>query len=88
MKGLGKLIINESAIAADLENNSLVIAEAIQTILRREGIDDAYEQLKEFSRSHIKLNGEAFQDFIEGLKVTESVKKELKAITPSNYTGL
>ena len=88
LKGLGKLMLNKNAIAADLENNSMVIAEAIQTILRREGIDDAYEQLKEFSRSNEKLNGDAFHQFIDGRGVSDSIKNELKAITPDTYTGI
>jgi len=88
LKGLDKLIINEKIIASDLENNSMVIAEAIQTVLRREGIDDAYEKLKEFSRSNEKLNGEAFHQFIDGLSISESIKIELKAITPDSYTGI
>jgi adenylosuccinate lyase len=88
LKGLDKLIINEKVIASDLEDNSMVIAEAIQTVLRREGIDDAYEKLKEFSRSNEKLNGEAFHQFIDELNVSESIKIELKAITPGSYTGI
>ena len=88
LKGLGKLILNEKAIAADLEKNAVVIAEAIQTILRREGVLDAYEQLKEFTRTESRLSGDAYEKFIDGLDVEESVKRELFSITPSNYTGI
>ena len=88
LKGLGKLIVNEKAITADLEKNAVVIAEAIQTILRREGVLDAYEQLKELTRTGNRMSGETYKQFIDGLDVEESVKKELYSITPSNYTGI
>ena len=88
LKGLGKLIVNEKAITADLEKNAVVIAEAIQTILRREGVLDAYEQLKELTRTGSKMSGDTYKQFIDGLDVEESVKRELFSITPSNYIGI
>jgi len=88
VKGLNKLIIKEEVIKADLEKNRVVIAEAIQTILRREGVKDAYELLKDFTRINGKLDEGAYVDFIEGLSVGDEVKDELKQITPFNYTGV
>jgi len=88
IKGLNKLIVNKDVIAADLENNRVVIAEAIQTILRREGVSDAYEQLKDLTRNNKHLNGDTYVKFIDDLGVSEEVKSELRAITPSNYTGI
>lgn len=87
MKGLGKLTVNREKINSDLDNNWAVIAEAIQTILRREGYSKPYEALKELTRKNEKITRESIQDFIENLNVAESVKKELKDITPFNYTG-
>jgi adenylosuccinate lyase len=88
VKGLNKIIIKEEIISADLEKHRVVIAEAIQTILRREGVNDAYEKLKNLTRVNGKLDEGACLDFIEGLDVSAEVKSELKQITPSNYTGV
>jgi len=87
LKGLSKLEVNENAIQNDLENNWIVIAEAIQTILRREGFEKPYELLKDFSRDHKKPNEEDFEKFIDALNITDEVKSELKRISPSNYIG-
>lgn len=87
-KGLGKLIINDSQIHADLENNWAVVAEAIQTILRRENYPNPYEALKDLTRGNSKIDKKAIQLFIDGLKVNEEVRKELKKISPHNYTGV
>ena len=86
-KGLGKLILNETAIAADLERNWAVVAEAIQTILRRENYPNPYETLKALTRTGAGINPETIADFIETLEVSEEVKEELRVITPSSYTG-
>ena len=86
-KGLGKLIINEDAIRADLERNWAVVAEAIQTILRRENYPDPYETLKALTRTGKAIDHETIADFNEGLDVSASVKEELRKITPMTYTG-
>ena len=86
-KGLGKLILNEAAIEADLERNWAVVAEAIQTILRRENYPNPYETLKALTRTGSVINHRTISDFIDGLDVTESVKEELRAISPMTYTG-
>lgn len=86
-KGLGKLILNKEAIAADLDRNWAVVAEAIQTILRRESYPNPYETLKALTRTGAGINHEVISDFIETLEVSEEVKEELRAITPSSYTG-
>jgi adenylosuccinate lyase len=86
-KGLGKLILNEEAIAADLERNWAVVAEAIQTILRRENYPNPYETLKALTRTGAGINPEVIAEFIETLNVSEEVKDELRVITPSTYTG-
>ena len=86
-KGLGKLILNEAAIAADLERNWAVVAEAIQTILRRENYPNPYETLKALTRTGAGINPETIANFIETLEVSEEVKEELRVITPSSYTG-
>ena len=88
MKGLGKLLLNESAIKADLENCWNVCAEAIQTILRRENYPKPYETLKELTRTNDVVNAESISKFIEGLNVSEEVKAELRQITPYSYTGI
>lgn len=88
MKGLGKLLLNESAIKADLENCWNVCAEAIQTILRRENYPKPYETLKELTRTNDVVNAESISKFIEGLNVSEEVKAELRLITPYSYTGI
>ena len=87
-KGLGKLLINEAKIKQDLEENWAVVTEAIQTILRRENYPKPYEALKELSRTNQKIDEKAVQQFIKQLEVSESIKKELLAITPFNYTGV
>lgn len=87
-KGLGKLVINDAAIYDDLENNWAVVAEAIQTILRRENFPNPYEALKDLTRGTGKIDKKSMHQFIDGLKITDSLKKELKKITPQNYTGV
>lgn len=87
-KGLDKLILNKERITVDLENNWAVVAEAIQTILRREKYPNPYEALKSLTRTNARINKTAIHNFIDGLDVDEKVKKELKAITPLNYTGV
>jgi adenylosuccinate lyase len=87
-KGIGKLLLNKDKIDADLENNWIVIAEAIQTVLRRENYPDPYSALKSLTRTNEKITSATFNDFINGLEVSENVKSELKKITPYNYTGL
>ncbi|MBQ1176967.1 MAG: adenylosuccinate lyase [Paludibacteraceae bacterium] len=88
MKGLGKLLLNEKAIKADLEGCWNVVAEAIQTILRRENYPKPYETLKELTRTNNEVNEQSIAQFIEGLNVSESVKAELRAISPYSYTGI
>ena len=87
-KGINKLLINEVTIAADLEKNWVVVSEAIQTILRREGYPNPYETLKELTRTNSAINAESIAIFIDTLNVNETIKSELKKITPSNYTGI
>lgn len=86
-KGFDKLIVNTNAINADLENNWMVIAEAIQTILRREGYPNPYEALKELTRTNKAISQIDFIKFVDGLNISDHVKSELKTITPSNYLG-
>ena len=88
LKGLDKLILNEEKIKADLENNWAVVAEAIQTILRREGYQKPYEALLELTRTNEKITSESINNFIDNLDIPDEVKEELKAITPFNYTGV
>ena len=88
MKGLGKLLLNEKAIKADLEGCWNVVAEAIQTILRRENYPKPYETLKELTRTNNEVNEQSIAQFIEGLNVSDSVKAELRAISPYSYTGI
>ena len=87
-KGINKLVINEEKIINDLENNWAVVAEAIQTILRREGYPNPYEALKELTRLNTKITSETLEDFINNLKIDEKIKKELRNISPGNYTGI
>jgi adenylosuccinate lyase len=87
LKGLHKLLLNEVAISRDLDNMWNVVAEAIQTILRREGYEKPYETLKALTRTNSKVDAESIASFIDTLKVSDAVKEELKAITPHNYTG-
>ena len=88
LKGLRKLLLNEPAITRDLDNCWSVVAEAIQTILRREGYPHPYEALKELTRTNHVVTEASIKEFIEGLNVGEDIKKELRAITPHNYTGM
>lgn len=86
--GLDKLLLNEAALEADLENNWAVVAEAMQTILRREGFPKPYEALKGLTRKNEKTTKETVHAFVDTLEVNETIKEELKAITPQNYTGV
>ena len=88
LKGLGKLLLNEAALNADLEQNWAVVAEAIQTILRREGYPNPYEALKALTRTGAAISHDTISNFIETLDVSEAVKAELRQITPNNYTGI
>ena len=87
-KGIGKLILNEEKVSEDLEKNWAVVAEGIQTVLRREGFPKPYEALKALTRTGGHITREAIREFIDTLDVSEEVKAELQAITPHNYTGL
>lgn len=88
LKGLNKLLLNKEKFEQDLENNWAVVAEAIQTILRREAYPDPYEALKGLTRTNERINKESIANFIDTLEVSEEIKAELKAISPSNYTGI
>ena len=88
LRGLGKLLLNEDALKADLERNWVVVAEGIQNILRREGYPKPYEALKELTRKNQLIDEAAIKSFIAGLEVNEEVKKELERLSPYNYTGL
>ncbi len=88
LKGLNKLLLNKEKLNADLEANWAVVAEAIQTILRREGFENPYEALKGLTRTNEKINKNSISDFIENLNVSEEIKTELKQINPQNYTGV
>ena len=88
LKGLNKLLLNKDAIAKDLENNWAVVAEAIQTILRREAYPNPYEALKGLTRTNERITQRSIAGFIDGLNVSDEIKNELKVITPSNYTGI
>ncbi len=88
LKGLNKLVLNADKFEEDLENNWAVVAEAIQTILRREGYPNPYEALKGLTRTNEKINQASIASFIETLEVSDTIKKELKQITPGNYTGI
>ena len=88
LKGLNKLILNNEKINSDLEDNWAVIAEAIQTILRRENYPNPYETLKNLTRTNEKINKESIRSFIETLSVSKSIKDELRSLTPQNYTGI
>ena len=87
-KGLGKLLLNEAKFREDLENNWMVVAEAIQNILRREGYPKPYEALKELTRGKASIHQTEIHEFIDGLQVTDAIKTELKAIRPDNYLGV
>lgn len=88
LKGLGKLLLNEDALRQDLQNNWAVVAEAIQTVLRREGFDKPYEALKGLTRKNEKVTMESVHNFIDELPVSDSIKAELKQISPENYVGI
>ncbi len=87
LKGMNKLVLNEAKIKEDLESNWMVVAEGIQNVLRREGFPKPYEALKALTRGNAKIDAGVISDFIDGLAVSDSIKGELKRITPSNYTG-
>src|SRR5204863_4581086 len=87
-KGLESLIVNDSKIYADLESNWAVVSEAIQTILRRENYPEPYEALKQLTRGNNQLDKKAIHQFIDGLEIDNETKKELKKISPHNYTGI
>ncbi len=88
MKGLQKLVLNPGKIEDDLNHNWVVVAEAIQTILRREGVSNPYEKLKELTRNHENIDQNAIHNFIDSLQISDSIKEELKQITPFNYVGI
>ena len=88
LKGLHKLILNEDKISADLDNTWAVVAEAIQTILRREAYPHPYEALKALTRTNKHMTEESIHEFVKTLNVSDAVKAELMAITPLNYTGI
>ena len=88
MKGRGKLLLNEKAIYNDLDNMWSVVAEGIQTVLRREGYPKPYEALKALTRTNGIINEEAIHAFIDTLNVSDNIKAELKTITPHSYTGM
>lgn len=88
LKGLNKIIVNEEKINYDIENNWIVVSEAIQTILRREGFENPYELLKELTRNNNKIDKKSIYNFIDNLNISNSLKDELKDISPYNYTGL
>jgi adenylosuccinate lyase len=88
LKGLNKLLLNASKFEQDLENNWAVVAEAIQTILRREGYPNPYEALKGLTRTNEAITKTSIANFIDTLEVSSNIKSELKAISPSNYTGI
>ena len=87
VKGLNKLIVNREKITADLDNNWAVVAEAIQTVLRREGYPNPYETLKALTRTNARITKESIREFIDTLDIAEEIKDELRAFSPMNYTG-
>ncbi len=87
-KGLGKVLLNREALDRDLEQNWAVVAEGIQTILRREGFPKPYEALKALTRTNTHITRESIASFIETLDVAEGVKEELRALSPATYTGV
>ena len=88
LKGLNKIYVNEDKINKDIEENWIVVSEAIQTILRREGYSNPYEIMKELTRNNQKINKKSLHRFIDDLKIDDTIKKELKQISPHNYTGI
>jgi len=87
LKGTGKLVLNETAIEKDLDQQWAVVAEGIQTILRREGYPKPYEALKALTRTHAVINQDTIAVFVDGLDLAPEVKSQLKALTPKTYTG-
>jgi adenylosuccinate lyase len=87
-KGLGKLFLNEQAIQNDLDNSWAVVAEGIQTVLRREGYPEPYEALKSLTCSNAHITENSIKDFISTLKINNKIKKQLNTITPQSYTGI
>jgi adenylosuccinate lyase len=87
-KGLNKLLLNEAKLNSDLESNWAVLAEAIQTILRREGYEKPYEALKALTRTNEVISQASIKEFILNLQIGEDVKNEMLALTPQNYTGI
>jgi adenylosuccinate lyase len=88
LKGVGKLELNQAAIHQDLDDNWVVVAEAIQTILRKEGYPNPYEALKDLTRKNEKITQQSLATFIDSLQIKPAVKEKLKQITPFNYTGI
>ena len=88
IKGINKILLNKNKIDEDLENNWIIISEAIQTVLRREGYPKPYEALKKLTRKNEKIDKITFSNFINSLEISEKVKKELMKISPFNYTGI
>lgn len=88
LKGLNKLLLNRAAIDADLEANWAVVAEGIQTILRREGYPKPYETLKQLTRTNEAITADSIARFIDTLDVTDAVRAELRALSPATYTGM
>lgn len=88
LRGLNKILLNETALHADLDENWAVVAEAIQTVLRRENYPNPYEALKELTRTNAKIDAASIAEFIEGLAVSEAIKAQLRTISPFNYTGI
>jgi len=88
LKGLDKLLLNQEKIEKDLENNWLVVAEAIQTILRREGYPNPYEALRDLTRTNTKIGQNEIDAFVQTLDIDDKVKEEIKKVTPFNYTGI
>jgi len=88
LRGMNKLLLAEDAIRSDLEANWAVVAEAIQTVLRREGFPKPYEALRDLTRTNTHIDQQVLAVFIDGLTISDALKTELKAITPWNYTGI
>jgi adenylosuccinate lyase len=88
VKGLNKLLLNEPVITAHLDANWAVVAEAIQTILRREGYPNPYEALKELTRTNAQVNAQTIAEFVDTLQIGDAIKEEIKRISPLNYTGV
>ncbi|MDD2576558.1 MAG: adenylosuccinate lyase, partial [Bacteroidales bacterium] len=88
IKGVNKLIINTNAIERDLNNNWAVVAEALQSILRSIGYPNPYETLKDLTRTNTEVNAETIAQFVDGLDVSDEIKKRMKEITPMNYVGV